>query len=167
MFYSDNFGGDAGGPGDAQNLTNLAAKKRLKEFLRQFHEEGNNLSFKYRDGLRRNYALREYWIRVNIEDLSSFDESLADKLYKSPQEYLPIFEEAATEVADEVTAPRSEGEEKVEKIQVTLQSEGNPTSIRDLSSEHVSKLVKIPGIVVAASGMIYFVGLFFSRLTYL
>lgn len=153
VFYSDNFGGDAGGPGDAQNLTNLAAKKRLKEFLRQFHEEGNNLSFKYRDGLRRNYALREYWIRVNIEDLSSFDESLADKLYKSPQEYLPIFEEAATEVADEVTAPRSEGEEKVEKIQVTLQSEGNPTSIRDLSSEHVSKLVKIPGIVVAASGI--------------
>jgi hypothetical protein len=66
VFYSDNFGGDAGGPGDAQNLTNLAAKKRLKEFLRQFHEEGNNLSFKYRDGLRRNYALREYWIRVNI-----------------------------------------------------------------------------------------------------
>ena len=111
------------------------------------------MSFKYRDGLRRNYALREYWIRVNIEDLSSFDESLADKLYKSPQEYLPIFEEAATEVADEVTAPRAEGEEKVEKIQVTLQSEGNPTSIRDLSSEHVSKLVKIPGIVVAASGM--------------
>ena len=49
---------------------------------------------------------------------SSFDESLADKLYKSPTEYLPIFEESATELADEVTAPRPDGEEKVEKIQV-------------------------------------------------
>ena len=82
VFYSDNFGESAGGSGDNQNVSNLAAKKRFKEFLRQFHEEGNNLSFKYRDALRRNYALREYWINVNVEDLSSFDESLADKLYK-------------------------------------------------------------------------------------
>ena len=29
-----------------------------------------------------------------------------------------IFEESATELADEVTAPRPDGEEKVEKIQV-------------------------------------------------
>ncbi len=152
VFYSDNFGAEPSGSGDNQ-VSNLAAKKRFKEFLRQFHEEGNNLSYKYRDSLRRNYALREYWINVNVEDLSSFDESLADKLYKSPNEYLPIFEEAATEVADEVTAPRPEGEENVEKIQVTLRSEANSTSIRDLSSAMVSKLVKIPGIVVAASGI--------------
>ena len=152
VFYSDNFGAD-GGANDNQNVSNLAAKKRLKEFLRQFHEEGNNLSFKYRDALRRNYALHEYWININVEDLASFDESLADKLYKSPTDYLPIFEEAATEVADEVTSPRPDGEETVEKIQVTLKSEGNPTSLRQLSSENVSKLVKIPGIVVAASGI--------------
>ena len=69
MFYSDNFGADTGGSADNQNVTNLAAKKRFKEFLRQFHEEGNNLSYKYRDALRRNYALREYWINVNVEDL--------------------------------------------------------------------------------------------------
>lgn len=36
----------------------------------------------------------------------SFDDSLADKLYKQPTDFLPLFEEAATEVADEVTAPR-------------------------------------------------------------
>ena len=111
------------------------------------------MSYKYRDTLKRNYALCQFWICVNLEDLSSFDESLADKLYKSPTEFLPIFEEAATEVADEVTAPRPEGEEDVEKIQITLQSEANPSSIRDLSSDDVSKLVKLPGIVVAASGI--------------
>jgi DNA replication licensing factor MCM5 len=32
----------------------------------------------------------------------SFDESLADKVYKQPTEFLPLFEESATEVADEV-----------------------------------------------------------------
>merc|ERR1719492_205629 len=41
----------------------------------------------------------------------------------------------------------------LKKIQVTLQSEANPSSIRELNSEQVSKLVKIPGIVVAASGI--------------
>ena len=34
-----------------------------------------------------------------------------------------------------------------------MQSEANPSSIRELNSEQVSKLVKIPGIVVAASGI--------------
>ena len=152
VFYSDNFGAE-GGSGEDGNVTNLAAKKRFKEFLRQFHEEGNNLSYKYRDNLRRNYALRQYWINVNLEDLASFDESLADKLYKSPTEWLPLFEEAATEVADEVTSPRPDEEKEVEKIQVTLQSESHPSSIRDLSSDQVSKVVKIPGIIVAASGI--------------
>ncbi len=66
---------------------------------------------------------------------------------------LPLFEEAATEVADEVTTPRPEGEEEVEKVQVKLCSEATPCSLRDLSAEHVSRLVKIPGIVVSASGV--------------
>ena len=132
-------------------MTNLAVKKRFKEFLRQFHE--NNFSYKYRDSLKRNYNLRRYLIEINIEDLSSFDDSLADKLYKSPTEMIPLFEEAATEVADEVTAPRPEGEEELQKIQVTMTSEGTPGSMREMSADVVSKLVKLPGIVVAASGI--------------
>ena len=85
--------------------------------------------------------------------MSSFDEALADKVYKNPAEMIHLFEEAATEVADEVTAPRPEGEEEVQKMQVMLHSEGNPSSIRDLSADYVSKLVKIPGIVISASGV--------------
>ena len=118
MFYSDNFGGENSAKDN--EVSNLAAKKRFKDFLRQFHEEGNNLSYKYRDTLRRNYALHQYWISVNLEDLASFDESLADKLYKAPTDFLPLFEEAATEVADEVTAPRPDGDDQVEKIQVLI-----------------------------------------------
>ena len=67
----------------------------------------------------------------------SFDEALADKLYKQPTDFLPLFEESATEVADEVTSPRPEGEEEVESIQVILQSESNPSSVRHLSSDQV------------------------------
>lgn len=67
----------------------------------------------YRDALKRNYNLRQYYLEVNLEDLASYDESLADKVYKQPSEHVPIFEEAARDVADEITSPRPEGEEQV------------------------------------------------------
>jgi DNA replication licensing factor MCM5 len=63
------------------------------------------------------------------------------------------FEEAAREVADEVTRPRPEGEEDLQDIQICLVSEAHPSSIRDLKSDQMSRLVKIPGIVIAASAI--------------
>ena len=56
-------------------------------------------------------------------------------------------------MADEVTSPRPEGEEELQDIQVILQSEGDPISVRGLGSDRVSRLVKIPGIIVSASGI--------------
>jgi DNA replication licensing factor MCM5 len=41
-------------------------------------------------------------------------------------------EEAAKEVADEITAPRPEGETVVQDIQVLLKSDANSISVRDL-----------------------------------
>lgn len=85
-----------------------------------------------RDTLKRNYNLRQYYLEVNIEDVGSFDENLADKLYKQPSEHLPILEEAAKEVADELTAPRPEEEEQVEDIQIMLLSDATPSNLRAL-----------------------------------
>uniref|UniRef100_A0A8D8SGI8 DNA replication licensing factor MCM5 n=1 Tax=Cacopsylla melanoneura TaxID=428564 RepID=A0A8D8SGI8_9HEMI len=149
IFFSDNFGADDQQSGIQVNLQSV--KRKFKEFLRQFHE--GNFNYKYRDSLKRNYNLGQYHLEINIEDLNSFDENLADKLYKYPTEHLPIFEEAAKEVADEVTSPRPEGEEKVEDIQIMLSSDAIPDNLRNLKSEIVSKLVKIPGIIVSASAI--------------
>lgn len=87
-----------------------------------------------------------------MEDLAGFDENLADKLKKQPSEHLNIFEEAAREVADEITAPRSEGD-NIQDIQILITSKANPTNVRDLKSEMVSRLVKIAGVVISASGI--------------
>lgn len=57
---------------------------------------------------------------------------MADKLYKQPSEHLPIFEEAATEVADELTSPRPEGEETVHDVQIMLSSDAHPSDLRSL-----------------------------------
>lgn len=150
IFFSDNFGDD--GQQQNSNQINLQQlKKKYREFIRTFCEA--NFSYKYRDNLKRNYLLGRYYLEVEIEDLAGFDETLADKLYKQPTEHLQIFEEAAREVADEITSPRPEDEEQVHDIQILLTSGANPTNIRDLKSECVSRLVKVAGIIIAASGI--------------
>ncbi|KAK3932833.1 DNA replication licensing factor Mcm5 [Frankliniella fusca] len=151
VFFSDNFGAGDEEQRSEVNVGFQATKRKLKDFLRQFHE--GNFNYKYRDALKRQYNLGQFFLEVNLEDLASFDEALADKMYKQPTEHLTVFEEAAKEVADEVTAPRPEGEEKVQDIQILLSSDANCSSLRDMRSDFVSKLVKIPGIVVAASGI--------------
>jgi hypothetical protein len=146
VFFSDNFTGE-----DNQNDSQInlqGVKKKFKEFIRQYHTE--NFNYKYRcfalfvhifntfdansrrDTLKRNYNLRQFYLEVNIEDVGGFDETLADKLYKQPSEHLVIFEEAAKEVADELTSPRPEGEEVVEDIQIMLTSDALPTNLRNM-----------------------------------
>lgn len=44
----------------------------------------------FSDQLKRNYNLGQFYLEVELEDLSSFDESLAEKLYKLPSEHLPL-----------------------------------------------------------------------------
>lgn len=79
-------------------------------------------------------------------------------------------------MADELTTPRPEGEENVEDIQILLKSNAVPLSLRNLKvshvcflytwmctilcqfsnslqSEFVSRLVKISGIIISATGV--------------
>lgn len=119
----------------------------------------------FRDTLKRQYNLGQYYLEVNLEDLASFDEALADKMYKQPAEHLAVvshrlhdmicvvlllhdvkvfahlfsfqFEEAAKEVADEITAPRPKGEENVHDIQILLSSDANCSSLRDMKVSHL------------------------------
>lgn len=44
----------------------------------------------FRDALKRHYNLRQYYLEVNIEDVAAFDETLAEKLKKSPTEHIPL-----------------------------------------------------------------------------
>ncbi|RWS31678.1 DNA replication licensing factor mcm5-A-like protein [Leptotrombidium deliense] len=136
---------------DDSAASNLNIKRKLKEFLREYHD--GNFSYKYREQLKNHYNINQYWVEVSIEDLSAFDEELANKVLRSPSETLPLFEEAAKEVADDVTKPRDHDDEMIKDIQVMLKADCNPTSFRDLKSEYISKLVRIPGIVIAASNM--------------
>jgi DNA replication licensing factor MCM5 len=71
-------------------------------------------------------------------------------LRTKPSEFFPLFEAAAKEAADQITAPR-ENAELVKDIHVTVSSQANPTPFRELGADHISKMVKVQGIVVSAS----------------
>lgn len=82
--------------------------------------------------MKRNYQLGQFYVEISVEDLAAYDESLGEKINKQPTEYLPVFEEAAREVVDELTSPRPEGEEKVEDVQILLHSDRLPSSLRGM-----------------------------------
>ncbi|CAH3030850.1 unnamed protein product [Porites evermanni] len=149
VYFSDAFGSEE--QTDDREVNRISARKRFREFIREFHE--GTFSYPYRDQLKRHYNLGQYYLEVDLQDLTSYDEQLADKLTKSPAEFLPLFEDAAKEMADEVTKPRPLGEEEVQAIQITLKSDANPMSVRELRSEQMAKLVKIPGIIISASAI--------------
>jgi len=150
IYFADNLGtNEANEEFNSENIHGV--KRKFKEFLKEFHE--GNFVYKYRDELKNHYNIGQYWIEVSLEDLSSFDEDLCNKVKKNPTEYLHLFEEAAKEVADEITRPRSADKEAVEEIQITLESTSTPLSLRQLKSDFISKLVKIPGLVISASNV--------------
>lgn len=150
VYFSDNFLVDEG-PNDQNQINLRNIKKKFKDFIREFHFD--NFNYKYRDNLKKNYNLEQYYLEINIEDLGSYDDSLADKITKQPSEHLPIMEEAAKEVLEELTSPRKPDDPPIEDIQIMLTSDAHPTNLRALKSEFVSRLVKIPGIIVNASGI--------------
>ncbi|XP_014247229.1 DNA replication licensing factor Mcm5 isoform X2 [Cimex lectularius] len=150
VYYSSNLDTDRSSkPNLRTDLHEMKAK--FKEFLKFFSH--GIFSYKYRNQLKNNYNLQKYYVEVCLEDIATFDAAVCARLMKEPAEYLPVFEEAAKEMADELTTPRPEGHEEMEDVQVMLYSESVPDSLRKLKSSMVSQIVKIPGIVISASGI--------------
>ena len=121
----------------------------FRRFIREFSSGGFN--YKYREQLKKNYELGQYYLEIDYLDLKSFDEKSADKLKENPSQYISALEAAAKEVADLITSPRDENEKEVQDIQVIITLNGSSTSIRKMKSTDVSKLIKVSGIIVAAS----------------
>ncbi|XP_025782234.1 LOW QUALITY PROTEIN: DNA replication licensing factor MCM5 [Puma concolor] len=153
IFYSDSFGGDTAA--DEGQARKSQLQRRFKEFLRQYRvgTDRTGFTFKYRDELQTwHYNLGEYWIEVEVEDLASFGGDLADYLYGAASTWqLVSRSRCQKEVADEVTRHMPTG--SAQDIQVMLSSDASPSSIKLLQSDMMSHLVKIPGIIISASGV--------------
>ncbi|GKU04434.1 minichromosome maintenance protein 5 [Fusarium langsethiae] len=129
--------------------TRLQLQTQLETFILDFRLDNN---FVYRDQLRENALLKRYFCDVNINDLISFNEELAHRLASEPAEIIPLFENALKKCTHRIVFPH-EPKIEIPEHQLLLHSNADDVSIRHLDSETISRLVRVPGIVIGASVM--------------
>ena len=169
VYYADVGLRPGSSEGDAPGLlSKTSAKRRFEAFMRTFRSAPTPSSslgeLIYRDALAESPPPAD--ISVELDDLIAHDPELAARLRESPSEMLPLLEDAASSVASsERVTPSSELNDSeldpssqyttnpsAGPVQVILtNSAEQPWSIRALSSADVSSLVKVSGIVTAAS----------------
>lgn len=134
-----------------QIKTYVDAQNQFRQFLRT-HQSEDQASFPYREELKANFNEGTYFVTIDLDHLLAANAPLHSLLTDHPDEYIPIFESAAREVALQVTAAsKEEMENKKSNIQIQLKNYPRITQIRNLAADHVGKLVTIRGIVVSAS----------------
>ncbi|KAG8861718.1 minichromosome maintenance protein 5 [Tulasnella sp. 330] len=152
--------------------------QQLKQFLVDYRV---GQEYIYRDRLRSNVLLKLFQLEVDLADISMFNLTLANAIQEKPGEIMPIFETAATQVARSSLFPLAQADlaaaaaardeanqegfdtdnhrsdalkramEEVPFVQVSIRTGMNMMSCRDLAADTISKLVRIPGIVISAS----------------
>ncbi|KAJ5765155.1 hypothetical protein N7520_004714 [Penicillium odoratum] len=124
-----------------------AIQNKLKDFVLQFQLDN---AFIYRDQLRQNVLVKQYYCDIDIAHLISFNEELAHKLTTEPAEIIPLFELALQDCTRRIVFP-GEKDITLPSHQLLLHSSASHISIRDLNATNISHLVRIPGIVIGAS----------------
>ena len=56
----------------------------------------------FRDQLKRHYNLGQYYIEVQLEDVASFDENLAEKLVKQPTEHTALVGHLCSKIINKI-----------------------------------------------------------------
>ncbi|KAJ1565341.1 minichromosome maintenance protein 5, partial [Nowakowskiella sp. JEL0078] len=149
------FGWDAGqiyqaGVLPAENIADAGLPRATVEllflnFLRNFRLDN---SFLYRDQLRQNLTIKQYFMEIDFSHLITFNEELAYHLRDKPAENLPLFENAIRKLAAQ---SRLVGEDQIPECQVMILSNSNPVPLRELETGLMSKLVRISGIIISSS----------------
>ncbi|KAI1497557.1 MCM-domain-containing protein [Biscogniauxia marginata] len=129
--------------------TRLQLQEQLVTFILQFRHDN---IFVYRDQLRENALLKKYYCDINITDLIKYNEELAHRLVTEPAEIIPLFESALRKCTRRIVFPHDPNV-VIPEHQLLLHSTAEDVSIRNLDSETIARLVRVPGIVIGASVM--------------
>ncbi|KAJ9371083.1 hypothetical protein DTO282F9_7584 [Paecilomyces variotii] len=132
---------------DGSDESRTQIQARLREFILAFQLDN---AFIYRDQLRQNVLVKQYYCDIDIAHLISYNEELAHKLTTEPADIIPLFEAALQECTQRIVYP-SERDVVVPPHQLLIHSSVTHISIRDLNATNISHLVRIPGIVIGAS----------------
>lgn len=122
-------------------------QQALVDFVMEFHLDN---IFVYRDQIRENVLVKQYYCDIDIAHLISYNEELAHRLTSEPAEIIPLFEAALKTCTQRIVYP-SQKTISLPEHQLLLHSSASQISIRDLNAMNVSHLVRIPGIIIGAS----------------
>ncbi|KAJ5851395.1 uncharacterized protein N7529_010780 [Penicillium soppii] len=122
-------------------------QNNLRQFVLEFQLDN---AFVYRDQLRQNALVKQYYCDIDIAHLISYNEELAHKLTTEPGEIIPLFELALKQCTARIVYP-GQRDVALPSHQLLLHSSASHISIRDLNATNISHLVRIPGIVIGAS----------------
>lgn len=123
--------------------------KAFKRFILEFRVDND---FIYRNQLRENILSKQFKLTVHSEDLIYFHDELHQRLFENSKETIPLFERAITELAKRnIYLTNEEAPAIFPQCQLILLSNDTRISIRDIDSEHVSKIIKISGIIINSS----------------
>ncbi|MCJ1438097.1 minichromosome maintenance protein 5 [Xylographa pallens] len=134
---------------DPSQSSRTQIQSQLREFILEFRLDN---AFIYRDQIRQNVLVKQYFCDVDIAHLISYDEELAHKLTTEPTEIIPLFEAALKQCTNRIVYPSQKANDiRLPEHQLLLHSTVSQISIRDLDALNISHLVRIPGIVIGAS----------------
>ncbi|CAG8549978.1 160_t:CDS:10, partial [Acaulospora colombiana] len=135
-----------------RNDSRVVIESKFYNFVDQFRVEEHFIYRYYEilklEKIKRNAEGRHYKLDVQIEHLDEVDRSLSDKLKASPAEVLPLFEMAVQNLAKQLLS-----DESIPSFQILLRSKDTIQNLRKLSSDNISQLVHVSGIIIAATNL--------------
>lgn len=85
--YSISIFGSQAGDERQDGTTPSRVQQQLVDFIMDFHLDN---VFLYRDQIRENVLVKQYYCDIDIAHLISYDEELAHKLQQDPAEVIPL-----------------------------------------------------------------------------
>ncbi|OHE96397.1 MCM2/3/5 family protein [Colletotrichum orchidophilum] len=134
---------------DQNDDTRVQTQTQLENFILHFRHDNDYI---YRNQLKENALLKKHYCDVDISDLINYNEELAHRLVTEPAEIIPLFEAALKKCTHRIVYPQLTKVDLPEH-QLLLHSNAEDVSIRNLDSMTISRLVRVPGIVIGASVM--------------
>lgn len=144
-------GWERGNLNSSYTVEGSMARHRFKDFFRNFCR---GEIYTYREALLRQWNKREYFVEVDLAHLSEYDDALLSSLQTNPGNLLPFFEAGAKDALYSVLVVENRDvlqQEITPEFQIVLRSTQLTQSLRNLTAEHVNKLIKVPGIVISCS----------------
>ncbi|KAF1918938.1 MCM2/3/5 family-domain-containing protein [Ampelomyces quisqualis] len=145
--YSVSLFGSQTGDGVQDATAPSRIQQALVDFVMEFTLDN---VFIYRDQIRENVLVKQYYCDIDIAHVIVYNDELAQNLTQNPAEVIPLFEAALKSCTQRIVYP-SQKNIKLPEHQLLLHSTASELSIRDLTANHVSHLVRIPGIIIGAS----------------